>query len=118
MARRSVATTEKPEDVGVRSLYAPMWVLVFIWGGALLVLIGAGLLYSFVHEGDWRVCATLCVILLLALVILLVCSFLCRQGLALPFTSSSALDSAKKATTWIRKLRLRTSLEMLELLLV
>ena len=67
--------TEKPEDVGVRSLYARMWVLVFIWGGALLVLIGASLLYSFVHEVDWHVCATLCVILLLALVILLVSSF-------------------------------------------
>jgi hypothetical protein len=64
VARRSVVMTEKPEDMGVRSLYARMWGLVFIWGDALFVLIGASMLYSFVHEVDWRVCATLCVILL------------------------------------------------------
>jgi hypothetical protein len=55
VARRSVVTTEKPGDKHVRSLYARTWVLVFIWGGALLVPIGASLLFSFVPEVDWRV---------------------------------------------------------------
>jgi hypothetical protein len=72
--------TEKPGDKHMPSLYARTWVLVFIWGGALLVPIGASLLFSFVPEVDWRVCATLCVILLLTLVILLVIALASRPS--------------------------------------
>ena len=70
----------------VRRLYARAWVLAVIWGGMLLVLLGASLLFSLVREVDWRVCAALGVIVLLALVILLVGAFgsqasaSCHQG--------------------------------------
>jgi hypothetical protein len=55
VAWRSAVMTEKPGDKHMPSLYARTWVLVFIWGGALLVPIGASLLFSFVPEVDWRV---------------------------------------------------------------
>lgn len=51
--------------------YGRMWVFGIIWGSVLFTLVGASFLFSFVHQVDWRICATFSVCLLLIVMLLL-----------------------------------------------
>jgi MFS family permease len=72
VAKMSAVMTEEQSIKSVRRSYARTWVLVAMGGSVFLALIGASVLFSFVHQVDWRVCAVLCVCLLLALLSLLI----------------------------------------------
>ena len=51
--------------------YVRMWVFGIILGSTLFTRVDASLLFSFVHQGNGRICATFSVCLLLILVLLL-----------------------------------------------
>jgi hypothetical protein len=73
-----------------------MGVLLGISLSALLVLIGASLLFSLVHKVDWRVCAALCVCMLLAAIALL--PFLLAPTRARSSQPSDALDKEEESS--------------------
>jgi hypothetical protein len=59
----------------VRQCYTRTWLRVALGAGTLLVLTGASVLFSFVHQVDWRVCAGLCRVMLLAQLFFLAASW-------------------------------------------
>ena len=84
-------TTEKQGIRSVRQSYARIWVLVLTWASSLLVLEGASLLFSQIHQVDWRICAALSLLLLVSLVLLLTRSLVALASSSGRETASSSL---------------------------
>ena len=95
MEKMSAVTTEEQFYKSVIRSYVRKRVLLGIWLSELLVLIGASLLFSLVHQVDWRICASFSIIILLSAVVLLL-FFLARTYARSP-QPSDTLDKVEES---------------------